>query len=258
MKLFPSKILKNREYIMNRRKRDKSSIYLDSWSLFKIMADFVKGYDDLDDIGAAVTVFGSGRLKKDNPAYKQATEVSRRLADSGYSVITGGSFGIMEAANKGAKESTHAESIGLNIDLPHETEGNSYLDRELKFDYFFVRKVMLVRYSLAYIIMPGGFGTLDELFEVLTLIQTKKTSPGAVILVGTEYWSKLFEFMETMKEYGTINEQDMNLISIVDDVEEVISIVDNSLNVQLSAIKEMGLEESNYGTMLKEIQDIRG
>jgi len=243
---------------MNRKKRDKNSIYLDSWSLFKIMADFVKGYDDLDDIGAAVTVFGSARLKEDTPAYQQAMEVSRKLADSGYSVITGGSFGIMEAANKGAQASQHAESIGLNIDLPHETSGNAYLDRELKFDYFFVRKVMLVRYSLAYIIMPGGFGTLDELFEVLTLIQTKKTSPGAIILVGTEYWSKLFEFMEVMKEHGTISEADMNLVTLVDDLDEVIHTVDQSLYKQLDAIKEMGLEESSYGEMLKDTENIRG
>ena len=243
---------------MNRKNRDKNSIYLDSWSLFKIMADFVKGYDELDDIGAAVTVFGSARLKEDTPAYQQATLVSRKLADSGYSVITGGSFGIMEAANKGAQSSSKSESIGLNIDLPSETSGNAYLDRELKFDYFFVRKVMLVRYSLAYIIMPGGFGTLDELFEVLTLIQTKKTSPGAVILVGKEYWSKLFEFMEVMKEYGTINEADMKLISIVDDLDEVVNIVDNSLHSQANAIKEMGLESSKYGEMLNTVQSIRG
>ena len=242
---------------MNRKQRDKNSIYLDSWSLFKIMADFVKGYDELDDVGAAVTVFGSARLKEDDPAYKKAVTLSKKLADNGYSVITGGSFGIMEAANRGAQSSDKAESIGLNIDLPFEQNGNSYLDRELKFDYFFVRKVMLVRYSLAYIIMPGGFGTLDELFEVLTLIQTKKSSPGAVVLVGKEYWSKLFEFMETMKEYGTISEEDMKLISIVDDCSEIVNIVDRSLNAQIVAIKEMGLEESNYGMMLKETQGIR-
>ena len=244
---------------MNRKIRDKNSIYLDSWSLFKIMADFVKGYDDLDDIGAAVTVFGSARLKKGTPSYNKSVEVGKKLADNGYSVITGGSFGIMEATNRGAKESTHAESIGLNIDLPFEQSGNAYLDRELKFDYFFVRKVMLVRYSLAYIAMPGGFGTLDELFEVLTLIQTKKSSPAAVILVGKEYWSKLFEFMETsMMEYGTINQADLDLITIVDDLDEMIEIVDNSLKNQLKAIEEMGLSDSIYGEMLKETQKIRG
>jgi len=244
---------------MHRRTRDKNSIYLDSWSLFKIMADFVKGYDDLDDLGAAVTVFGSARLKRDHPSYHKAEEIGKKLADNGYSVITGGSFGIMEAANKGAKTSKNAESIGLNIDLPHEQKGNEYLDRELKFDYFFVRKVMLVRYSLAYIIMPGGFGTLDELFETLTLIQTKKSSPAAVILVGKDYWSKLFEFMQTsMMEYGTINQKDLDLISIIDDADELINIVDGSLNSQLEAITEMGLESSNYGTMLKNVHDIRG
>ena len=243
---------------MNRRTRNKNSIYLDSWSLFKIMADFVKGYDDLDDVGAAVTVFGSARLHEETSHYQKAQEVGKKLADSGYSVITGGSFGIMEAANRGAKESSHAESIGLNIDLPHEEKGNQYLDRELKFDYFFVRKVMLVRYSLAYIIMPGGFGTMDELFEVLTLIQTKKSTPGAVILVGKDYWSKLFEFMETtMIEYGTINQKDLDIISIVDNIDEVIRIVDDSLNAQLKAIKEMGLEDSNYGNMLKATKDHR-
>jgi len=244
---------------MHRKIRDKSSIYQDSWSLFKIMADFVKGYDDLDDIGAAVTVFGSARLKREAPSYHKAEEIGRKLADNGYSVITGGSFGIMEAANKGAKASEYAESIGLNIDLPHEQKGNEYLDRELKFDYFFVRKVMLVRYSLAFIIMPGGFGTLDELFETLTLIQTKKSSPAAVILVGKEYWSKLFEFMETsMMEYGTINQKDLDLISIIDDPDELINIVDNSLNAQIEAITDMGLESSNYGMMLKNVYNVRG
>ncbi len=244
---------------MNRKMRDKNSIYLDSWSLFKIMADFVKGYDELDDIGAAVTVFGSARLKEGTPTYQKSIEVGKKLADNGYSVITGGSFGIMEATNKGAKASTHAESIGLNIDLPFETSGNAFLDRELKFDYFFVRKVMLVRYSLAYIAMPGGFGTLDELFEVLTLIQTQKSSPSAVILIGKDYWSKLFEFMETsMMEYGTINQADLDLITIVDDLDEMIEIVDHSLKTQLKAIEEMGLSESNYGEMLRETQKIRG
>jgi uncharacterized protein (TIGR00730 family) len=244
---------------MNRKIRDKNSIYLDSWSLFKIMADFVKGYDELDDIGAAVTVFGSARLKEGTPSYQHAMALGRKLADSGYSVITGGSFGIMEAANRGAKISSHAESIGLNIDLPHEQEGNGYLDRELKFDYFFVRKVMLVRYSLAYIAMPGGFGTMDELFEILTLIQTKKSSPGAVILVGHDYWKKLYEFMqESMMSYGTINQKDLDLIHIVDDIDEVVQIVDQSLHAQLQAIEEMGLVESNYGQMLKAIEKERG
>lgn len=244
---------------MNRKIRDKNSIYLDSWSLFKIMADFVKGYDELDDIGAAVTVFGSARIKDGTPTYQKSVEVGKKLADNGYSVITGGSFGIMEATNKGAKESIHAESIGLNIDLPFETESNAYLDRDLKFDYFFVRKVMLVRYSIAYVAMPGGFGTLDELFEVLTLIQTQKSSPSAVILVGKEYWRKLFEFMETsMMEYGTINQKDLDLITIVDDLDEMIEVVDNSLKKQLNAIEKMGLSDSNYGEMLRETQKIRG
>ena len=244
---------------MNRKIRDKNSIYLDSWSLFKIMADFVKGYDELDDIGAAVTVFGSARIKEGEPAYQKSMEVGKKLADNGYSVITGGSFGIMEATNRGAKESIHAESIGLNIDLPFEQSGNAYLDRELKFDYFFVRKVMLVRYSLAYIAMPGGFGTLDELFEVLTLIQTQKSSPSAVILVGKDYWGKLFEFMETsMMEYGTISQKDLDLITIVDDLDEMIEVVDDSLKTQLDAIEKMGLADSNYGEMLRETQKIRG
>ena len=244
---------------MNRKIRDKNSIYLDSWSLFKIMADFVKGYDELDDIGAAVTVFGSARLREGTPVYEKAVEVGKKLADNGYSVITGGSFGIMEALNRGAKESKYAESIGLNIDLPFEQSSNAFLDRELKFDYFFVRKVMLVRYSLAYIAMPGGFGTLDELFEVLTLIQTKKCSPSAVILIGKEYWSKLFEFMQTsMIECGTINQADLDLITIVDDLDEMIEIVDNSLKNQLKAIEEMGLSDSNYGEMLRATQKVRG
>ncbi|TQV62630.1 MAG: TIGR00730 family Rossman fold protein [Sulfurovum sp.] len=244
---------------MDRKLRDKNSIYLDSWSLFKIMADFVKGYDELDDIGAAVTVFGSARLKEENIYYQKAMELSKKLADSNYSVITGGSMGIMEAANRGAKSSGISESIGLNVELPHEQKGNEYLDREIKFDYFFVRKVMLVRYSLAYIIMPGGFGTLDELFEVLTLIQTKKTPPSSVILVGKEYWGKLFEFFATnMIDNGLITKDELNIIQMSDDIDEVITMVDDSLKLQLSRIKEMGLASSNYGNKLKEILEIRG
>jgi len=244
---------------VDRKLRDKNSIYLDSWSLFKIMADFVKGYDELDDIGGAVTVFGSARLKEDNIYYKQAFELSKSLADCGYSVITGGSMGIMESANRGAKSSGKAESIGLNVELPHEQMGNIYLDREIKFDYFFVRKVMLVRYSLAYIIMPGGFGTLDELFEVLTLIQTKKTPPSSVILVGKAYWSKLIDFLSTtMLDNKMITKEELDMIRISDEVDEVISMVDNSLHLQLQRIEEMGLERSNYGDKLKEILKIRG
>ncbi|CAA6811127.1 MAG: Cytokinin riboside 5'-monophosphate phosphoribohydrolase [uncultured Campylobacterales bacterium] len=235
-----------------RKKIDKNSVYVDSWSLFKIMADFVQGFDELEDLGASVTVFGSARTKESDKYYKQATDISKAIADRGYNVITGGSKGIMEAANKGAFISKKAESIGLNIKLPFEQSGNPYTDTELTFDYFFVRKVMLVKYSLAYVIMPGGFGTLDELFEVLTLIQTQKSAPGGVILVGREYWSKLIDFIQTsMVEEGTISPEDVDLIHIADDVDDVLRVVDNSLAQQLDGLKEMGLDNSNYYKTLK-------
>ena len=157
--------------------------FSEPWSIFRIMADFVDGFDALKDTGPSVTMFGSARTKPDNRYYKMADELGFLMAERGFNVITGGSNGIMEAANKGAYRSGKAKSIGLNIDLPFEQKSNDYLDVDMEFDYFFSRKVMLVKYSQAYIIFPGGFGTMDELFEALTLVQTKKIFPIGIFLV---------------------------------------------------------------------------
>jgi uncharacterized protein (TIGR00730 family) len=209
-----------------------NNIYCKSSSLSNIIDDFIKGCKNLNNIDPAVTIYGSARLKEDNPYYKRATEIGQSLADSGYSVITGGSLGIMEAGNRGAKLSSNSKSIGLNIELPKEQESNKYLDIDIKFDHFFVRKLMLIRNSIAYLFLPGGFGTLDELFEVLVLIQTQNSSPSPVILVGTEYWSKLFNFIETtMIEHKTINQQDLELITMVDKVEDIVKIINNHTSI---------------------------
>jgi uncharacterized protein (TIGR00730 family) len=205
-----------------------NNIYCKSSTLSNIIDDFIKGCDGLTNVDLAVTIYGSARLKEDNPYYKRAIEIGNRVADSGYSVITGGSLGIMEATNRGAKLSSNSTSIGLNIELPEEQESNKYLDIDIKFDYFFVRKLMLIRHSIAYIFLPGGFGTLDELFEILVLVQTKNSSPSPIILVGVEYWSKLFDFMQsTMINHKTINQEDLELITIVDEVDDIIKIINN-------------------------------
>ena len=205
-----------------------NNIYCKSSNLSNIIDDFIKGCNGLRDINLAVTIYGSARLKENNKYYKKATEIGNKLADNGYNVITGGSMGIMEAGNRGAKLSQNSKSIGLNIDLPEEQESNNYLDIDIKFDHFFVRKVMLIRHSIAYVFLPGGFGTLDELFEILVLVQTKNNAPTPIILVDKEYWSKLFEFMKsTMIEHQTINQKELELITIVDKADEVIKIINN-------------------------------
>lgn len=166
------------------------------WSVFKIMSNFVEGFDTLKDIGPCVTFFGSARLKPGSRYYEEARKLAFMFAESGFNVVTGGSNGIMEAANRGAYESGKTESVGLNIHLPHEQKTNPYTTMSVEFDYFFVRKVMLVKYSYAYIVFPGGFGTFDELFEALTLVQTGKIFPISIILVGVEFWSPLMEFIK--------------------------------------------------------------
>ena len=162
----------------------------DSWSIFKIMAEFVEAYDKMAKAGPCVAIFGSARTQPTHPHYLQAVEIGEKLARAGYGVITGGGPGIMEAGNKGAKQG-EGVSVGLNIDLPFEQFHNIYIDRDhyLEFDYFFVRKVIFVKYSQAFVIMPGGFGTLDELFEAMTLVQTKKIAKRPIVLLGTAYWS---------------------------------------------------------------------
>ena len=228
-------------------KHIKDTEHSNVWSVLRIMSDFVKGFDELKDIGPSVTFFGSARFDENNIYYKQAEKLSNMLANKGYNVISGGSSGIMEAANKGAYESGKAESIGLNIELEHEQGGNGYTTKDLSFDYFFARKVMLVKYSLAYVIFPGGFGTLDELFESLTLTQTKKITKISIFLVGTEYWEPIYNFIKTtMVENGTIDEKDVELITFTDDLDKISQDIDNRLIYHINDLKNCGLSDSEY------------
>ncbi len=200
----------------------------DSWALFKIMGEFVNGFEKMSKIGPCISVFGSARTKEDAKYYKLAVEISKNIAEAGYGVITGGGPGIMEAGNRGANLAG-GTSVGLNIDLPFEQHDNPYIDddKSLDFDYFFVRKVMFVKYSQGFVVMPGGFGTLDELFEAMTLIQTHKIGKFPIILVGSEFWTGLLDWIKnTMLTHGTISPEDLNLIKIVDTPDEVVEIID--------------------------------
>jgi len=201
----------------------------DSWAIFKIMAEFVNGYESMAKIGPCISVFGSARTQPQNKYYQKAVNVSKMLGERGYGVITGGGPGIMEAGNKGAQEGG-GKSVGLNIDLPFEQSGNQFIDAEsnLKFDYFFVRKVVFVKYSQGFVVLPGGFGTLDEMFEALTLIQTKKINKKPVVLIGKEYWQGLMDWIKnTMLAEGNISEGDLDLFRIVDTEEEAIDYIDD-------------------------------
>lgn len=193
----------------------------DAWRMFRILGEFAQGFEEMADVGKAVTLFGSARLPASSPEYRQAEALSADLARRGYAVITGGGPGIMEAANKGAFEAG-GRSVGLNIDLPHEQSPNAYQTDSVAFRYFFVRKVLLVKYSTAFVAFPGGFGTIDELFESLTLIQTRKIKPFPVFLVGTDFWHGLLEWMaSTLVTRGTIAEHDLALFRLVNDVSEI-------------------------------------
>ena len=202
----------------------------DSWAIFKIMGEFVNGYEKMSRIGPCVSIFGSARTKPEDKYYKLAQSIAKRITQSGYGVITGGGPGIMEAGNKGAHLGG-GSSVGLNIELPFEQHDNPYIDQDksIDHDYFFVRKVMFVKYSQGFVVMPGGFGTLDELFEAITLIQTKKIEKFPIILVGTEFWSGLMDWVKaTMVEnHKTVSPEDLDLIDIVDTEDEVINILDN-------------------------------
>ncbi|MBC7654576.1 MAG: TIGR00730 family Rossman fold protein [Oligoflexus sp.] len=195
----------------------------DSWQIFKIMAEFVDGFEKLAKIGPCVSIFGSARTKHDNKYYEMAVEIGRLLTERGYGVITGGGPGIMEAGNKGAYEAG-GKSVGLNIELPFEQFHNRYIDRDkiLEFDYFFIRKVMFMKYSQGYIGLPGGFGTMDELFEALTLIQTGKIARFPIVLVGISYWSGLIDWIKNsmLDAEHNINQEDLNLFRLVDTAEE--------------------------------------
>jgi uncharacterized protein (TIGR00730 family) len=198
----------------------------DSWRLFRIMAEFVEGFDTLAGLkGPAVSFFGSARTKPEEPYYELTAKIAGEFAIHGYTVITGGGPGIMEAANKGAAEAG-GNSVGLNINLPFEQDPNIFANLPLSFKYFFVRKVMFIKYALAFICMPGGFGTLDEAFEALTLIQTKRIKPFPVILVGTEYWVGLLEWIkEKMLSTDKIDNEDMVIFNVMDDPAEIVSYI---------------------------------
>lgn len=200
----------------------------DSWALFKIMGEFVNGFEKMSKIGPCVSVFGSARTKEEDTYYKLAVSISKKISEAGYGVITGGGPGIMEAGNRGASLAG-GTSVGLNIDLPFEQHDNPYIDadKSLDFDYFFVRKVMFVKYSQGFVVMPGGFGTLDELFEAITLIQTHKIGKFPIILVGSDFWTGLLDWIKgTMLKEGNISSEDLDLIKIADTEYEVVEIID--------------------------------
>jgi uncharacterized protein (TIGR00730 family) len=197
----------------------------ESWRLFRIMGEFVDGVETLHDIGPAINFFGSARVQSDDPTYQKAELLARRFAKLNFAIITGGGGGIMEAANKGAAEGGGV-SVGLNIILPHEQKPNSYANITQEFKYFFVRKLMFVKYAMAYLIFPGGFGTLDELFEAVTLIQTKRIKPFPVILVGTEYWAGLIKWIKShLIQEKMISPEDLDIIQVLDDPDQIVKTI---------------------------------
>jgi uncharacterized protein (TIGR00730 family) len=200
----------------------------DSWALFKIMGEFTNGFEKMSKIGPCVSIFGSARTKPENPYYQLATEIAQKLTRQGFGIITGGGPGIMEAANKGANAGK-GKSVGLNIDLPFEQHSNPFIDNDknLEFDYFFVRKVMFVKYSQGFIVLPGGFGTLDELFEALTLIQTLKIGKFPIVMVGSEYWKGLLDWIQQtmLEKEHNINAIDLQLFKVVDTADEAVKII---------------------------------
>lgn len=201
----------------------------ESWRLFKIMAEFVEGFEVLPKVYPGVTVFGSARTKPEDPDYQRALQLGKLLVKAGFSVITGGGPGIMEAANRGAAEAG-GYSVGLNIKLPMEQEPNPYANVRLEFKYFFIRKVMLAKYSVAFVFFPGGFGTMDEMFEILTLVQTKKIRPVPIVLVDKNYWKPLYNwFIKTLLPTNKISQVDLELFKILDEPEEIVNFIKEKL-----------------------------
>jgi uncharacterized protein (TIGR00730 family) len=207
---------------------DTSFLESDAWRALRIMGEFIDGFDALARLGPAVSIFGSARTTPDDPSYQQAQELAQRLSEQGLTVITGGGPGIMEAANHGAREADGI-SVGLGIDLPQEHGANQYVNLPVYFRYFFVRKMMFVKYAQAFVIFPGGFGTFDELFESLTLVQTGKIDHFPIILVGTDYWQGLLDWLKgTVALGGKVNDVDLDLLQVCDDIDEVIAIISQS------------------------------
>jgi uncharacterized protein (TIGR00730 family) len=219
----------------------------DTWRVFRIMAELVEGFEALSNIGPAVTVFGSARLEPGSPYYNKCLKVAENLAKEGFAVISGGGPGIMEAANKGA-QNVNGTSVGLNIELPMEQTPNQYQDVKVEFRYFFVRKLMFVKYAVGYVIFPGGFGTMDELFEALTLIQTKKIRGFPVVLVGKDYWSGLIDWMKrSALAEGNISPEDLGLMHIVDEPEEVCAIINKRYKDRLSGVHKDRRDKARKG-----------
>jgi uncharacterized protein (TIGR00730 family) len=197
----------------------------DSWRLFHILAEFVEGFEKLSDVGPAITIFGSARTREGEDLYTKAYELAKTLGNGGFNLITGGGPGVMEAVNKGAKE-VGVKSVGVNIELPFEQKPNPYITLPLSFKYFFIRKVMFIKYAIAYVVLPGGFGTLDEFFEALTLIQTRKIRPFPVILVGGDYWTEMVAFMqEHLLKHKMINKEDLDIFKVMDDPQEIVDYI---------------------------------
>ncbi len=216
-----------KSFLSGRRNREQ-----DLESAVRIFLEILRGFEELDFSGPCVTVFGSARFSDGHPYYETARELGQRLAEEGFAVMTGGGPGVMEAANRGAREAGGV-SIGCNIQLPKEQVPNPYLDKFVEFEHFFVRKVMLVKYSSAFVVMPGGFGTLDEAFEVVTLVQTRKLESFPIVAMGGSFWNELREFItDTMLAAGTISEADLDVMQLADDVETAIKIIRQSTNLR--------------------------
>jgi uncharacterized protein (TIGR00730 family) len=215
----------DRKLLMRQPVADTSFLESDAWRALRIMGEFIEGFDALARLGRAVSIFGSARTGPSDPMYEQARALAARLSEEGFTIITGGGPGIMEAANRGAKEADGV-SVGLGIELPHEQGVNAYVDLRAYFRYFFVRKTMFVKYAQAFVIFPGGFGTFDELFESLTLVQTGKIDHFPIILFGSQYWSGLMDWLRsTVTEAANVDVADLDLVRVCDDVEEVVSII---------------------------------
>ena len=205
---------------------DNRNIEKDVWRMFKVISDLTDAFDELENLPPAVSIFGSARVDESHPYYQKAMEISQKLSDKGFAIITGGGGGIMEAGNRGAKN-----SVGLNIKLPHEQKTNPYVKTELSFNYFFTRKVTFLKYSVATVIMPGGFGTLDELSEILTLVQTRKMSPIPVAFFGKSYYEPLMAFYDNMLKEKMIEKEDLSLFIVTDDVDEIISYIEKNARI---------------------------